>query len=190
MKKDVVMYKNGSIVDFQGKEHQFVVCALSTSAFNEDDDYCVELECYDDTTAEMVGNLEFPRAVFIGVAICNPVDKWDEEKGKMIALNKAKGFKPTAPEKSAAIFATRAGMISEELVKALLDREVKHIEEDPEYVIKGYNKMKAQYEQKKAQEDYINETPENLRQIADTISKLSDDEINRVVNVALIKSNE
>lgn len=190
MKKDVVMYKSGNIVDFQGLNHPFVVCALSTSSFNTNEDSCVELVCYDNYSGEILGSAEPSRGVFIGVAVCNPADEWNEEKGKMIALNKAKGFKPTAPEKSAAIFATRAGMISEGLVKALLDREVEHIQEDPEYVIKGYNKMKARYEEKQAAKAYVDETPDNLKEIASKLATMSPEDFERVINVTVIKSDE
>lgn len=196
MKKDVVMYQKGVITDFKGVEHPFIVCALSTSAFNEDPDYEVSLAVYDETIGDYCAEAELPRAVFIGVAVCNPGtdtkpgDEWNEEKGKMIALAKARGFKFTKPEKSAALFATRAGMISEILVSALLTKEVDHIKDDPECVIPGYNQMKARWEAQQEAKKYLEETPENLLKLGTEISSLSEDEVERVINVALIKSNE
>lgn len=196
MKKDIVMYKSGSFVDFQGLEHPFIVCALSTSSFNTEEN-SVELSCYNNENDILEGNMVLPRAVFVGVSICNPGngsdrpgDEWDEEKGKMIALAKAKGFKFTAPEKSAAIFTTRAGMISEILVKALLAREVEHIKEDPECVIKGYNQMKARWEEKQERAKYLEETPEHLLELGSKLAVLKEEDIARVINVALIKSDE
>ena len=190
MKKDVVMYQKGVITDFKGVEHPFIVCALSTSEFNNNPDYEVGLAVYDTQLEDYCTEAELPRAVFIGVAVCNPGDEWNEEKGKKIALCKAKGFKFDRPEKSAALFATRAGMISEILVSALLTKEVDHIKEDPECVIPGYNQMKARWEQKLQSQKYLEETPENLRQLGETLSTLKDDEIERVIAVALIKSDE
>lgn len=187
MKKDVAMFEKGVIVDFAGVEHPFVVCALSTSSFQTESNiiyitnYDVESNMYD-------GEADIPRAVFIGVSVCNPTDEWDEEKGKMIALSKAKGFKPTAPEKSAALFATRAGLISEPLVKALLAKEVQHITEDPGSVIKGYNQMKARYEQEQADKKYIEETPEDLKVLAEQLGNLNSEQLERVLSVAVMKS--
>lgn len=189
MKKDVVMYKNGSIVDFQGNNHPFVVCALSTSSFNNDGQ-TVEIGVYNNYDGDYLGSTEAARAVFIGISVCNPVDEWDEEKGKMIAYNKAKGFKASNPAKSAAIFATRAGMISEGLVQALLDREVQHVIDDPEYVIKGYNRMKERFLAKQEMQKYVSETPQELVEIAEKLNSLNQDQIERVMNVALIKSDE
>ena len=196
MKKDIVMYKNGSIVDFQGLEHPFIVCALSTSSF-QTDKHSVALTTYERENWSDIGFYEFPRAVFIGVAVCNPgngVDKlgdtWDEEKGKKIALAKASGFKHTAPEKSAALFATRAGLISEKLVEALLDREVKHIQEDPGSVIKGYNQMKARWEEKQEQIKFIENASPEVKEIGEKLAVMPADKIMDVINFALIKSNE
>ena len=189
MKKDVAIYKNGVIVDFKGVEHPFIVCALSTSSFNEDPDYDVSLTVYDKDLNDYCNEAGLPRAVFIGVSVCNPGDEWNEEKGKMIAKAKAGGFKFNKPYKSAALFATRAGLISTELVEALLTREVAHIQEDPESVIPGYNQMKAKYEQKLKEEEYVKDTPDNLVQIGKELSKLSASDIERVIGVAIIESN-
>ena len=188
MKKDIVMYEKGSFVDFQGETHPFIVCALSTSMFNNDSQD-VYLTVYDQNGVAQ-GETLLPRAVFIGISVCNPEDEWDEEKGKMIALSKAKGFKATAPEKSAALFTTRAGMISEPLVKALLAREVEHVKDDPGYVIKGYNQMKAKWEEKQEMQKYLEETPAELLEIGSKLATLKEEDIARVINVALIKSNE
>ena len=187
MKKDVAMYEKGSIVDFQGVEHPFIVCALSTSAF-QTSETSVEIVSYETDGGNEIDNLEVPRAVFVGIAVCNPGDEWNEEKGKMIALNKAKGFKPSDIKKSAALFATRAGLISELMVQALLKKEVQHVIDDPEYVIKGYNQMKERYEEEQEKKKYLAETPENLMELGTKMASLSDAEIERVINVALIKS--
>jgi len=189
MKKDIVMYKSGSFVDFQGVERQFVVCALSTSNFN-DDDHEVCLSVYDNANIVVVGEHVLPRAVFIGISVCNPSDKWDEEKGKFVAYHKAAGFKATAPEKSAALFATRAGMINEAVVQALLDREVEHLKEDPGYVIKGYNQMKAKYERDQEAQKYLEETSPELLELGGKLATLDGEKLTRVLNVAMIQGDE
>lgn len=196
MKKDVVMYQKGVITDFKGVEHPFIVCALSTSSFNENPDYEVNLTVYDKELEDYCTDMELPRAVFIGVAVCNPGtdtkpgDEWDEEKGKKIALAKARGFKFTKPEKSAALFATRAGMISEILVSALLTKEVDHIKDDPESVIPGYNQMKARWEMQQKAKKYLEETPDNLLKLGTEIAALSPNEVERVIGVACIKADD
>lgn len=186
MKKDIVMYENGSFVDFQGVERKFVVCALSTSNFGAD--VSVELNAVDDYEGTILGGVDIKRALFIGVSVCNPKDEWNEEKGKMIALAKARGFKASAPEKSAALFTTRSGMINEALVNCVLAREIEHIKADPEYVIKGYNQMKATFEQRQEEQKFIAESSPEVLDVADKFLALSDEDKSRVISVAVIKT--
>lgn len=180
MKKDVAMFEKGVIVDFAGVEHPFIVCALSTSSY-QNEKASMELVSYDNETGDAIENYVAPRAVFIGVAVCNPGDGWDEEKGKMIALNKAKGFKADKVEKAVALFATRAGLISEPLVKALLQKEVEHIKEDPECVIPGYNQMKLRYEEEKEAKKFIEETPDNIKDLAGQFIALDEADKSRMI---------
>lgn len=186
MKKDVAMFEKGVIVDFVGVEHPFIVCALSTSSY-QNEKASMELVSYDNETGEAIENYVAPRAIFIGVAVCNPGngdkpgDTWDEEKGKMIALNKAKGFKADKIHKSAALFATRAGLISEPLVKALLQKEVEHIKEDPECVIPGYNQMKLRYEEEQEAKKFIEETPDNIKDLAGQFIALDEADKSRMI---------
>lgn len=187
MKKDVAMFKKGVIVDFKGVEHPFIVCALSTSKYNNDE-YSVSLDVIENSSLDVVGETDVPRAVFIGVSVCNPIDGWDENKGKMIAQCKAAGFKATKPFKSAALFATKEGLISTELVEALLNKEVLYIQENPESVIPGYTQMKERFETEQEYKKYLEESPEELRTLGEKIASLSDKEVERVTNIALIKA--
>lgn len=195
MKKDIVMYKDGAFEDFRGIAHKFIVCALSTSFYNEDPDYSVVLATTDEMNGVGLDEITLPRAVFIGISVCNPGngstkvgDDWNEEKGKMIALAKAKGFKYDKPWKSAALFATRPGLISTELVEALLNKEVQHVIDDPESVIPGYNKMKADYERKLEDKKFLDGVSSEVLEIGSKLATMSEDDIANVVNVALIKS--
>jgi hypothetical protein len=173
-----------------------MVCAVSTSSFQTEDD-ALSLVSYHRESDIVYDELEVPRAVFIGVSICNPGngtdkkgDEWNEAKGKMIAEAKARGFKKANIAKSAALFATRGGLISEKLVEALLDREVEHIKDDPESVIKGYNQMKARWEEKQFSAKYLEETPEELVKLGEKLASMKEEDIERAVTVALIKTNE
>ena len=189
MKKEVAMYASGSFIDFAGIEHKFIVCALSTSVYGRKEGETAKLLTYDGPWYTV--ECDLPRAVFIGISVCNPGDgkgrlgdEWNEEKGKMIAYNKAKGFNVGKPEKSAAIFATRAGLISEELVNALLNREVQHVKDDPESVIPGYNQMARKYQEEQEVQKYISSVPENLVKLGKDLANLTSDEFNQVITVA------
>lgn len=137
--KEVVEYLCDSFVDFLGKEHKFVLCALSQ--VKED------VEVYDGETGAYY---ESARVLTIGCSVCNLNDDYDEELGKKIAYNRAKSEKyiPT-------LVSTMPGVINTGLVQALLRQEADYIKRDPNCVISGYNEKKHKLEARQAaEEDY------------------------------------
>ena len=82
MKQDIATYVVDSFIDFEGKEHKFVACALSQSP--ESDDSRLMVGCTDDfdkmNSKEDLYH-EVYRLVTVGFSVCNPIDKFDEVKG-------------------------------------------------------------------------------------------------------------
>ena len=143
--KEVVEYLCDSFVDFEGKIHNFVLCAVSKVDpnveifFNDDDTFC-------DTV----------RTLTLGRSVCNTVDEYDEELGKKIAYNRA-ALDKTMPT----IVSTLPGVINTAVVKALLRQEADYIKRDPNCIISGYNdKMKKVQAKKEAEEQYKQMTAE------------------------------
>ena len=67
-KQKFVDYREGSFVDYEGKDHYFVVCAVLRENI-------------------VAGNLT--RLLSFGVSFCNPVDKHNNELGKKIAYGRS-----------------------------------------------------------------------------------------------------
>ena len=143
--KEVVEYLCDSFVDFEGKTHNFVLCAVSKVDpnvelyFNNVDGFC-----------------ESTRTLTLGCSVCNTVDKYDEELGKKIAYNRAVSDKvmPT-------LVSTLPGVINTAVVSALLRQEADYIKRDPNCIIPGYNdKMKKVQEKRNAEERYKKMTAE------------------------------
>jgi hypothetical protein len=142
MKQDIATYKIDSFIDYAGKEHKIIACALSESP--ADDAYRLKVGWIDDMDTLYTKdplNHEIYRMVSIGVAVCNPTDTYDEEAGKKIARSKASNM-----ENVPRIYAHSKGIITKELVDAFLDQQVKFFKENPETLIPGYNAAKANYE--------------------------------------------
>lgn len=121
-KQKFVDYREGSFVDFEGKDHYFIVCAVLTEA----------------TIAEKP-----LRFLHFGVSFCNPVDKNNNDLGKKIAYGKAMS------EKNDNKLAGRAGLLNLSTVKYMLDNETNHVKQFPEQYSKPYAKAKAKFEYKK-----------------------------------------
>ena len=142
MKQDIATYLVDSFIDYAGKEHKLVACALSQTP--EDSDYNIK-DCWVDSEAKALNGAniyhDVYRLVTIGIAVCNPEDNFNEETGKKIAYNKAANI-----EYAPRIYTTNRGVITKELVDTFLKQQVQFVKENPEKVITGYLKAKAAYE--------------------------------------------
>lgn len=122
VKQKFVDYREGSFVDFEGKDHYFVVCAVLRES----------------TIRENV-----TRILSFGVSFCNPVDKHNNELGKKIAYGKS------ISDRNTNILLGRAGLLNIEAVKYILDNETNHVKQYPEQYSVFYAKAKDKYEKAK-----------------------------------------
>ena len=122
-KQKFVDYREGSFIDFEGKDHYFVVCAVLKES-------------------TILGNLT--RILSFEVSFCNPVDKHNNELGKKIAYGKSVNVKNTN------VLMGRAGLLNIETVKYILDNEVAHVKLCPDQYSVAYAKAKEKYEKTKA----------------------------------------
>ncbi len=118
-KQKFVDYREGSFVDYEGKDHYFVVCAVLREN-------------------TVVGNLT--RLLSFGVSFCNPVDKHNNELGKKIAYGRS------VKDGNTNILLGRAGLLNIETVKHILDNEANHVKQYPEQYSASYAKAKDKYE--------------------------------------------
>lgn len=131
--KEKIVTVISEFTDFRGKVHKFVVAAVSMPVD-------AEIEIYGDS--EVIDWTSAEKAVKLGVAVCNPVDEYSEEKGKMIAINKARNSSDYA------LYATLPGMINTAVVNALVAQEVEFIKNNPARVIPGYLDEKEKFEKR------------------------------------------
>lgn len=119
----LVDYREGSFVDFEGKDHYFVVCAVIR-----------EHTIFENPT----------RILSFGVSFCNPVDKHNNELGKKIAYGKS------ISDGNTSVLLGRSRLLNIETVKYILDNEVNHVKQYPEQYSVAYAKAKDEYEKAKA----------------------------------------
>lgn len=144
MKQDIAEFLVDSFIDYKGDEHNVVLCALSQTPeeYDEDSLMVVWSNGYDiDENADICHNVF--RTVSLGVAICCPADKkvFSEEIGKKIALNRAEKAIPK-------FVSLEPGVINTTLVKAFLEQEMAYIKKCPEKFIEGYEEAMKRYNKK------------------------------------------
>jgi hypothetical protein len=144
MKQDIAEFLVDSFIDYKGDEHKVVLCALSQTPEQCDDDTLMVVwsNGYDvDETADIYHDVL--RTVSLGIAICCPADKkaFSEEIGKKIALNRAEKAIPK-------FVSLEPGVVNTTVVKAFLEQEMAFVKKCPEKFIKGYDEAKARYNKK------------------------------------------
>lgn len=167
--KEIVSYRKGQFTDYVGNVHHFVVAAVSTTE-PCDPDSDLYLTEYDNAYGDIIDEEPINKALLIGIAICNPRDEFDEEKGKKIAYNKAVNGKSLHRP---AIYTTRPGYINTAVVEAVLDNIVNYIGKDPGSVIPGYNDAEKKHAKKIEDELFVQNSSEELLNIAEQIKFLS-----------------
>lgn len=132
-KSDVINYVVDSFINYKGVEQKFVLCVKTTECesaifeFNEGEDF-KNLDYAIDNDDYYRGF----RNLHVGVAICNPNDKFNEEIGKKIALGKAESSIPK-------LISTEPGIINNAVVQSLIQQEINYIKNNPGRFIPGYD---------------------------------------------------
>lgn len=131
-----------NFTDFEGKVHWFVVAGVLTRLDKSSITGQPPIVVEDGEETSTLNQLEYYDTVRVGlnvgVAICNPLDEFDEHLG----IKKA-----TARANSAysVLYAPFAGMLNEKVIKVYLEEKVQHIKNNPEKYITGYAKAQKKY---------------------------------------------
>lgn len=121
MNNEIVL--KDKFVDYAGKEHQFVIAAVKSKLNDVLED-------------------DVQYAVGIGVSICNPSDTFDEKIGTLKALGRAYKSVPVA-------YSYHSGQLSDDVMNAFIQQEIKYIKQHPEKYIRGYKEAYIKFQNEK-----------------------------------------
>lgn len=128
MEKHVEVIKD-YFVDYAGNKHNFVIAAISEEL---DVPHRVAMKVGAGYLGPMFSPVdEVVKAIKIGIAICNPLDNYDEELGVVKAVGRARKAIPS-------IWTKEKGYINAKTVNALLTSEAEYLKKNPEKYIAGY----------------------------------------------------
>ena len=147
-----------SFVDYKGETHHFVIAAISSefpintqqlnpTDLNYNDKVIHEVNTYVYNYGIYDTLCTVNKKVCIGISVCHPEDKFDEEIGKKKAIARAQSAKP-------ALLATSKGYINKHVVQGLLKQEADYIKNNPHLYIKGYSEMEKAYNKKLAMKEF------------------------------------
>ena len=162
MKKDIAEYLVDYFTDFAGEKHYVVMCALSRSHEDEKDDLMVawinrqtdELNLSSDPCHSVF------RSLSLGIAICNPLDAFDQAIGEKIALSKAENSIPV-------LYSIQPGEINSAFVRNYLRNKMDFLKDHPERFIATYSEAEENYKEMQNVITEMNSLPDYEQEIMD-----------------------
>lgn len=175
-----------SFKDYKGIEHKMVLVAVSSElpktylelypndkeakedpSISDSKVYHI-VNVYDEWNSDEIG--EVVKVLRLGIAICNPEDsdKFSERAGIAKAVHRARNSKPV-------MYVSKNGYINSKMVRAFLEQEAIHIQNNPGCIIKGYDeaqdKFKYNEELKKGYSNLSEEDKNVVAMLADLDDK-------------------
>ena len=155
------MIVKDKIIDFAGKEHWFVIASSKQTIKSETKDPA-EVVIYQEYEEEYAGFVG--AGLSIGIAICNPLDEFDEATGIRVAQGRANNSNPV-------LFANFPSQISDSLVEAYLLQEAEYIKANPHKFIAGYKNAEQKYFEEKEIEKIQQEFSDLEKTIVNEVEK-------------------
>ena len=171
--KEYVKYVCGEFVDYEGATHKFVVAGVSVPEPMTKDGYLVSIEgnpnIYNSNGLHLQEYNPI-KGLMIGVSVCSPKDKYDEELGKKIAYSKAINIKDL--DTHTALYTPIPGLINDTVVTAILNNYADYIKRNPGAVVKGYNSAEKKFKENEAKKQFEESLPVEVKLVLGDIESL------------------
>lgn len=186
MKQEVLNHLVGEFTDYKGLVHKVIVAVTGevlpcyrNSKTHENEEYCVShyTESYGEDDYKVVR-----RALRLGIAVCNPEDNFDEEKGKNSAVGRAMNSDPV-------LYATKSGIVNTALVDALLKQELEYVCANPDVIIPGYTDSRKRYEYNQKMQKEIDNLEENEKKCLEILTSSNTLQKDKLLELATFVNN-
>lgn len=162
--KTIMNYLTGSFVNYAGQTQQVIICAITSEPC------CSYRYVVDEEDDEGMLFTPVKRQLNLGISIQNPNDSINEELGKKIAFGKATNSTPV-------MVSTIPGIITKEVVDAVMAKTLKYVQNSPENYIATYAKNKAKFDSNKQLLDKYNNLSDEDKKLVDILKTKNIDEL-------------
>lgn len=186
MKQEVLNHLVGEFTDYKGLIHKIIVVVTvevlpcyRNSKTHENEEYSVA------HYTESGGEEDYKivcRALRLGIAICNPEDNFDEEKGKNSAVGRAMNSDPV-------LYAAKSGIVNTTLVNALLKQELEYVCANPDVIIPGYTESKKRYEYNQKMNAEIEGLSEDEKKCLEILTSSNTYQVDKLTKLATFVNN-
>ena len=162
-----VVSRIGEFTDYAGNVRKFVMAAVSINEYGR-----------------IIGTsnyAEFERKVSLGISVCRPNDKFDEELGLRIAIGKATKHSDNV------LYLSRAGFAQNKLVEAWIDQEMEYFKKDPGYFLAGYDKDADKYFRNHLIKEYKEHLSDDERKVFNTLKNAAPETLERMIDILCLE---
>lgn len=156
---DNEMVIKDKFTDYAGVEHRFVVAVrkVNLKEFNVKTPTVIDLDGLITLGGVNTG-------LQVGIAICNPIDEYDEYVGVLKALGRAR-------KADCSLYTTFPGQLGTAVMQAYLEQEAQYIKNNPDKYIKGYKEAKENFFKAKEMEKLENNLTDMEKAIVEGVKK-------------------
>ena len=124
----------GEYVDYKGQVHKFVVAGVVNKVSGYVD------ACNGIYDPDVYPDVDMEKSISVGISICNPEDKYNENIGKLQAEGRAK-----KPRKNPRVVYASWGIITPYVVELLIKSIADDIKANPGKYVPGYNESEKKW---------------------------------------------
>ena len=135
----------GEFTDYKGQVHKFIIAGVVRKSVPNSWVDTNDCNYWNGESDIEYGDKDLEKFLSIGISICNPLDPYNEEIGKLQAEGRA--LKPRKSELVREMHVTKGGMLSKEVVEFVVNNTAEALKKDPGQFIKGYNVAELKWKQ-------------------------------------------
>lgn len=150
----IYQYLDSSFKNYKNEEQYFTVCIAS----------CVSVDRI--------------KKVSIGISVCHSDDKFDKEKGRQIARERALSDNCEITMKL-----SHPGLMNKAIANVILNSIAGYIKQNPEFAIPGYNDRKFRYQKRISISKEIGSASNNVRLIYSMLKNMDKKEKKLIIKL-------
>lgn len=136
------LFDKCTVTNYKGQNQVITICAIPKSA------------------SDIIAGLILVKEVDFGYSVQNAIDKYDEDKSKLIAYNRADNYRTAEM-----VMSSNSGTLNNDIIRCIMKDKLNYWQHNLGVLIPGYDEAEEKYLDRKAAEKEIKEL---------TYSQLSD----------------
>ena len=149
------LFDKCTVTNYKGQNQVITICAIPGNASDITD-----------------SDIYLTKRVDFGYSVQNAIDKYDEDKSKLIAYNRATNYKTAE-----SVMSSNSGTLNDNVIKYMMKDKLNYWQHNLGVLIPGYNEAEEKYLDKKAAEKEIKGLTYSQLSNIQLLAKATDEDI-------------